>query len=170
MQNFIKYKIILNLRCSGKNNYLVYFKQYLLNRQQNQENHQLYKIQNKKDIKLIQNQYNKQEGQCKAILFDKTKSIKVSNEIEQIKLLKFENRRLSLQSQLQNGRLHVKFIVYSKLINNFISSSADKQIICRIQVDINYWNSKVYKFLKVTINCFILNQREDQLISSRDDK
>ncbi|CAD8174386.1 unnamed protein product [Paramecium pentaurelia] len=135
-----------------------------------EEKKQVDSIQEKIKLKLIDNKNNKQDGRFESIVFDKTGSIMVSNDMESIKIWRFEKGELSLQNQLQIHNLHVKCLVYSKFLNNFISGSADKKIICWKQVNLNKWNSNIYQYHYDTVNCLILNQKEDELISGSDDK
>ncbi|CAD8199110.1 unnamed protein product [Paramecium octaurelia] len=135
-----------------------------------EEKKQVDQVQEMVEMKLIENINNKQDGRCETIVFDKTGSIMVSNDMESIKIWKFEKGELTLLNQLQMHSLHVKCLVYSKFKNNFISGSADKKIICWKQANGNKWHSNIYQYHNDTVNCLILNQREDELISGSDDK
>ncbi|CAD8117926.1 unnamed protein product [Paramecium primaurelia] len=122
------------------------------------------------ELKLIDDS-NQQNDSSFAIVFDKTGSIMISCENDEIKIWNFEQGKLKLINTYQKHRGGVACLVYSKLRNNFISGSCDKTIICWQQINQKEWKcSQPFQQHNDDVNCLMLNKQEDQLISGGQDK
>ncbi|CAD8159137.1 unnamed protein product [Paramecium pentaurelia] len=136
--------------------------------QQNQQKQQLM-ILKQVQLKLIDDSL-QQSGYCQAIVFDKTGSIMISCNNEEIKILNFELGRLKLINTYSKHKEFVTFLVYSKLRNNFISGSFDKTILCWQQTNQKEWKcSQPFQQHNDYANFLMLNKQEDQLISGGSD-
>ncbi|CAD8120200.1 unnamed protein product [Paramecium sonneborni] len=136
---------------------------------QNNRNEKLME-DNQIELKLIEDS-NKQAGYSFQIVFDKTGSIMISSNYEQIKIWNFVEGRLKLQNTYTIHQDNVLCFVYSKQNNNFISGSRDNTIICWQQINQNEWQySEPFHQHNDEVRCLILNKEENQLISGSHDR
>ncbi|CAK64517.1 unnamed protein product (macronuclear) [Paramecium tetraurelia] len=120
-------------------------------------------------LQLI-NQSVKQWEKCQAIVFNRTGSIMVSTEKNDIKVWSFLNGTINILNTLQGHTDQVLCIVYSNKQDSLISCSQDKTIRCW-QLDLNEWNcSQPYQQHTDSVICIVLNSNEDLLFSGSFDK
>ncbi|CAD8195832.1 unnamed protein product [Paramecium pentaurelia] len=176
-KSFQETKICVEILISLKNANLIKEKEILIKeiqeinskKQKETNQEQQLMIDKQVKLKLIDNS-NQQSGYCYAIVFDKTGSIMISCNNEEIKIWNFEQGRFKLINKYQNHKDRVTCLVYSKLRNNFISGSYDKTIICWQQINQKEWKySQPFQQHSGTLHCLMLNKQEDQLISGGQD-
>ncbi|CAD8204364.1 unnamed protein product [Paramecium pentaurelia] len=111
-----------------------------------------------------------QEETCYAIVFDSTGKIMVSTCGSQIIIWNFNNGKIQKVQSLSEHEKFVNCLIYSQIINFFISGSEDGSIILWRQQNNNQWqSSKPQCKHKEGILCLILTQNEDQIISGSKD-
>ncbi|CAD8075044.1 unnamed protein product [Paramecium sonneborni] len=113
----------------------------------------------------------KQNEVCYAIAVNNNCSIMVAGCNQYIKLFEFNQGILKQVQLLTEHAGNISTLNFMKRTNNFISGSCDSQIIIWVRNNNNQWISQ-QKLNGHTsyINCLILNNNEDTIISGSDDK
>ncbi|CAD8214309.1 unnamed protein product [Paramecium octaurelia] len=119
---------------------------------------------------LIQNNSIQQREWCKAIAFNKDNSIVLAGCGHNINVFEFKQEYLKLIQLLSEHNNFVTTLNFMKKSTQFISGSADKQIIIWSMDLHSQWICQ-YKLIEHSnyINCLILNNNEDQIISGSSD-
>ncbi|CAD8215336.1 unnamed protein product [Paramecium octaurelia] len=120
---------------------------------------------------LIQNHKIQQSEYCYAIAINKDNSIVLAGCDNKIKVFEFKQEQLKLIQLLTEHKDNVTTLNFMKKSTQFISGSMDKQIIIWWMDQKSQWICQ-YKLNQNSyqINCLLLNNNEDLIISGSSDK
>ncbi|CAD8178172.1 unnamed protein product [Paramecium pentaurelia] len=120
---------------------------------------------------LLQNNSIKQNDNCRAIAINKDNSIVLAGCNQQIKVFEFKQEQLKQTQLLSEHSNYITTLNFIKKQNQFISGDGSGQIILWSMNENSQWISQQkLKEHSNCINCLILNNNEDVMITGSDDK